>query len=270
PRQALPAQRCGPTVVAEARPVKTPAARAAQAGRRVPAGRRLAATGTPLENHLGELWAQLDCVLPGLLGGRDHFNRHYRTPIEKHGDAERQARLNRRIAPFVLRRSKEAVAPELPPKTVIEHAVDLDGRQRDLYETMRLAMHGKVRTALARRGLAQSNIVVLDALLKLRQACCDPRLVTLSGAAGTKAYKAGSAKLTALLPMLAELIGEGRRILLFSQFTRMLDLIATELERENIAFVRLDGRTRNRDTPIARFQAGEVPLFLISLKAGGT
>ncbi len=268
-REALLAQRFTVVVFDEAQAIKNPRSLAAQVARVIPAQRRLAVTGTPVENHLGELWAQMDCVLPGLLGDAKHFAKHFRTPIEKHGDADRQAVLNRRIAPFMLRRDKESVAPELPAKTIIEHRIELAGRQRELYETLRLAMHGRVREALAKRGLAQSSIVVLDALLKLRQACCDPRLVKLDGKARTAGSSPPSAKLDVLLPMLDELVDEGRRILLFSQFTGMLDLIEAAVRERGIAYVRLDGSTRDRTTPIRRFQAGEAPLFLISLKAGG-
>ena len=268
-REALLAQRFTVVVFDEAQAIKNPRSQAAQVARVIPAQRRLAVTGTPMENHLGELWAQMDCVLPGLLGDAKHFARYYRTPIEKHGDADRQDRLNRRIAPFMLRRDKETVAPELPAKTIIEHRIELAGRQRELYETLRLAMHGRVREALAKRGLAQSSIVVLDALLKLRQACCDPRLVKLDGKARTAGTAPPSAKLDVLLPMLDELVDEGRRILLFSQFTGMLDLIEAAVQARGLGYVRLDGSTRDRATPIRRFQAGEAPLFLISLKAGG-
>ncbi|MDQ3617393.1 MAG: DEAD/DEAH box helicase [Pseudomonadota bacterium] len=268
-RESLLAQHFTVVVFDEAQAIKNPRSQAAQVARVIPAQRRLAVTGTPMENHLGELWAQMDCVLPGLLGDARHFSKHFRTPIEKHGDADRQTRLNRRIAPFMLRRDKESVAPELPAKTIIEHKIELAGRQRELYETLRLAMHGRVREALAKRGLAQSSIVVLDALLKLRQACCDPRLVKLDGKARTAGTSPPSAKLDVLLPMLDELVDEGRRILLFSQFTGMLDLIEAAVRERGIAYVRLDGSTRDRATPIWRFQAGEAPLFLISLKAGG-
>ena len=252
----------------EAQAIKNPLSQAALVARALPVQRRLAVTGTPLENHLGELWAQFDCVLPGLLGSREHFNRHFRTPIEKHADGERQQRLNRRIAPFMLRRNKEAVAPELPPKTVIERQVELTGGQRELYETLRLAMHERVREALGKRGMAQSSIVILDALLKLRQVCCDPRLIKLDGQR-RRAEPPPSAKLGLLHEMLAELREEGRRVLLFSQFTGMLDLIEADLKAHRRDFVRLDGSTTDRASPIRRFQSGEVPLFLISLKAGG-
>jgi superfamily II DNA or RNA helicase len=249
----------------EAQAIKNPRAKAAQIAREIRAPRKLVVTGTPLENHLGELWAAVDLALPGLLGSERGFARHYRTPIEKQGDAAVGERLKRRIAPFLLRRRKEEVARELPPKTEVVQRIDLEGRQRELYESLRLAMHERVREAIAARGLEQSGIMVLDALLKLRQACCDPRLVKLEDAREIEE----SAKLEALLPMLEELIDEGRRILLFSQFTSMLDLIEVPLIEAGIRFVRLDGSTEDRETPVQRFRRGDVPLFLLSLKAGG-
>jgi SNF2 family DNA or RNA helicase len=144
--------------------------------------------------------------------------------------------------------------------------VELDGAQRDLYETIRLAMHKRVRDEVTRRGVERSRIVVLDALLKLRQVCCDPRLVKLPAARAAS----DSAKLEALMDMLPDLIDDGRRVLLFSQFTSMLDLIEPELVARGIPYVELRGATKDRVTPVNRFQNGEVPLFLISLKAGGT
>ncbi|MCY1210869.1 hypothetical protein D9M68_308440 [compost metagenome] len=165
----------------------------------------------------------------------------------------------------MLRRRKDEVATELPPKTMIVRTVELEGTQRDLYETVRAAMQEKVRAAVAAKGLARSHIIVLEALLKLRQVCCDPRLVKIKEAARIKE----SAKLDLLLHMLPELIEEGRRILLFSQFTSMLDLIAAALRNTGIPYVMLTGDTTDRVTPVERFNQGEVPLFLISLKAGG-
>jgi SNF2 family DNA or RNA helicase len=235
--------------------------------REIDAGRRLAMTGTPLENHLGELWAQFDAVEPGLLGSERHFNRFFRTPIEKHADAERQQRLNRRIGLLLLRRRKEDVLTELPPKTEIVHRLELDGDQREFYETLRLAQHERVREAVRERGLAQSGIIVLDALLKLRQICCDPRLVKLAGARRIKR----SAKFDALFELLANLLDEGRRVLLFSQFAEMLELIARALDTRGIEHLRLTGQTpgKHRAEMVRRFQSGKVGVFLISLKAGG-
>ncbi|HEB67269.1 MAG TPA: DEAD/DEAH box helicase, partial [Gammaproteobacteria bacterium] len=253
-------------ILDEAQQIKNPKAKAAQVARRLDARQRICLTGTPLENHLGELWSLFHFLMPGLLGDERQFRRLFRNPIEKHGDAERAERLARRVAPFMLRRTKEQVATELPPKTEIVHSVPLTGTQRDLYESIRLTLHGKVREAIARQGLKRSHIVVLDALLKLRQICCDPRLLKIDAARKVRR----SAKLELLMELLPELLDEGRRILLFSQFTTMLGLIEDELKARGIEYVKLTGKTRNRATPIERFQNGEVPLFLISLKAGGT
>jgi len=253
-------------VLDEAQNVKNPRAKAAMASRSLRAQQCVALTGTPIENHLEELWSIYAFAVPGLLSERSRFARLFRTPIEKKDDVVRRQALATRIRPFLLRRTKERVASELPEKTEVVQRVELAGEQRDLYETIRLAMHKRVRDEVGRRGLARSRIVVLDALLKLRQVCCDPRLLKLQAAAGVRE----SAKLEALLEMLESLLEDGRRVLLFSQFTSMLDLIVPELHARNIPFVELRGETRDRETPVNRFQAKDVPLFLISLKAGGT
>ncbi|MBK1648707.1 SNF2-related protein [Rhabdochromatium marinum] len=258
-------------ILDEAQAVKNPRSKAAEAVRAVKARHRLCLTGTPLENHLGELWSLMDFLMPGLLGDDRRFKRLFRTPIEKFADQPRSEQLRRRIAPFMLRRTKEEVAPELPPKTEILREVPITGTQRDLYETLRLAMHERVRKEVERKGLSRSGIVILDALLKLRQVCCDPRLVPLDSARQVKE----SAKLDLLMELLTDLLDEGRHILLFSQFASMLDLIEGELKtkrklRPDQDYVKLTGRTRNRDVLVDRFQSGEVPLFLISLKAGGS
>ncbi len=254
-------------IVDEAQFIKNPATAAAKALRHLDTRHRLAMTGTPLENHLGELWALFDFVSSGFLGDAKGFLKNWRSPIEKRGDPERQKQLARRVKPFLLRRSKADVAADLPPKVEMSEAIDLGPAQRALYEGIRLTMHSRIREAIAEKGLSRSRIELLDALLKLRQACCDPRLVkTPQG----RESRAASAKLERLMEMVPELIEEGRRILLFSQFTSMLDLIEAEVKRLKIPFVRLDGQTRDRATPVKSFQAGDVPLFLISLKAGGT
>ena len=262
---ALHRQPFALAVLDEAQQVKNPRTRARRALKELGIPRVLALTGTPLENHLGELWAQLDLTVPGLLGDEHSFRKFYRQPIEKQGEAEAQARLNRRIAPFILRRTKAQVARELPAKTEITRNVRLEGRQRELYEGLRLSLTEELRQVIAQRGIEHSGIVVLDALLKLRQVCCDPRLVKLEAARGVQE----SAKLELLMDMLPALVDEGRSILLFSQFTSMLALISRELERLRIPYLLLTGDTRDRATPVRRFQAGEVPLFLLSLKAGG-
>jgi superfamily II DNA or RNA helicase len=253
-------------VLDEAQAIKNAAAKTTQLVCRLDARHRLCLTGTPMENHLGELWSQFAFLMPGLLGDAKRFARVFRTPIEKKQDGERRAVLSGRLKPFLLRRTKSLVAADLPPKTEILRPLELAGPQRDLYETVRVATHEKVRREVAEKGLARSHIVVLDALLKLRQVCCDPRLVKLTAARQVSV----SAKLEHLMEMLPPLIEEGRQILLFSQFTSMLDLIKPALAEAGIDFVELRGDTKDRAGPVARFQKGKVPLFLISLKAGGT
>jgi len=264
--EALRAQPYHYVILDEAQAIKNPRAKAADTLRTLDTRHRLCLTGTPMENHLGELWSLFHFLMPGWLGDERRFRRLFRTPIEKHGNAERRAALTRRLKPFLLRRTKEQVAKELPPKNEIVREVELDGAQRDLYESIRVALHDKVRREVEKHGLARSQIVILDALLKLRQVCCDPRLLKLEAAKKVRQ----SAKLELLMEMLPELIEEGRRGLLFSQFTSMLALIEHELDALGIPYARLAGDTRDRATPVDRFQSGAVPLFLISLKAGGT
>ncbi|WP_375068126.1 DEAD/DEAH box helicase [Stenotrophomonas lactitubi] len=263
--QALQAHSYHLLILDEAQQVKNPRSRAAATLRTLQARHRLCLTGTPLENHLGELWTQFDFLLPGLLGSEKQFNQHWRHPIERGSDRRRAQLLAQRMRPFILRRRKDQVASELPPKTVITRTVAMEGGQRELYETVRAAMEKQVREAINGSGLARNHIVVLDALLKLRQVCCDPRLLPGHAPART----AGSAKLDLLREMLPSMVEEGRRILLFSQFTGMLALIAQALDALGLAYVTLTGDTQNRVTPVQRFMDGEVPVFLISLKAGG-
>ncbi|MEO6676088.1 MAG: DEAD/DEAH box helicase [Pseudomonas sp.] len=255
-------------ILDEAQNIKNPVSKAAQAARDLQARQRLCLSGTPLENHLGELWSQFHFLLPGWLGDSKTFNRDYRTPIEKRGNSERMQHLTARIKPFLLRRKKDQVATELPPKTEIVHWVELSDGQRDVYETVRVAMDKKVRDEIARSGVGRSQIIILDALLKLRQVCCDLRLIKMTLTA--KALRSGSGKLVSLMEMLEELLSEGRKILLFSQFTSMLALIEEELQQRGVGYSLLTGETTDRRTPVKDFQSGKVPLFLISLKAGGT
>lgn len=253
-------------ILDEAQYIKSPSSKAAQAARQLEARQRLCLSGTPLENHLGELWSLFHFLLPGWLGDAKAFNRDYRVPIERQGNDERLQHLNARIKPFLLRRTKEQVATELPAKTEMIHWVELSDAQRDVYETMRLAMDQKVRAEITRKGVARSQIIILEALLKLRQVCCDLRLVN-SQAPTTRGAHSG--KLASLMEMLEELLAEGRRVLLFSQFTSMLRLIEAELQQRTIAYALLTGETRDRRAPVQDFQRGRLQIFLISLKAGG-
>ena len=252
-------------ILDEAQTVKNAASQGAAVVRQIKARHRLCLTGTPLENHLGELWSQFDFLLPGFLGDARTFTKTWRTPIEKHANNLRRELLAQRIRPFILRRRKEDVAKELPAKTIIPRTVELEAGQRDLYETVRSAMDKRVRDEIAAKGFARSQIIILDALLKLRQVCCDPRLVKSDAAKKVKQR----AKLDQLMGMLPELVDEGRKVLVFSQFTAMLALIEIELKAVGLDYALLTGQTQDREEQVRRFQQGEVPIFLISLKAGG-
>lgn len=254
-------------ILDESHYIKNTRSKAAQTAGSLDASHRLCLSGTPLENHLGELWSQFHFLLPGLLGDEKTFNTQFRHPIERQDDPVRRTLLNRRIRPFLLRRTKDNVAKELPQKTEMVRRIELSGQQRDLYETVRLAMDKKVRDEIDRKGVARSQIVILEALLKLRQVCCDPRLV--KSMPSKKNTAAVSAKLVDLMQMVEDLLGEGRKILVFSQFTSMLGLIEEELDARNIPYAILTGETRDRSAQVAAFQQGAVPIFLISLKAGG-
>ncbi|MFN3712996.1 MAG: SNF2-related protein [Alcanivoracaceae bacterium] len=252
-------------VLDEAQQIKNPRSKAAQAAMQLESRHRLCLTGTPMENHLGELWSLFNFAIPGYLGDESRFREHYRKPIEQDGDGERAALLARRVSPFLLRRTKDEVAADLPGKVEITRTIPLTPRQADLYENVRLAMDKRVRQALAGKGLARSHITVLDALLKLRQICCDPQLLPTSRGG----RQAPSAKREYFIELVRELVDEGRRILVFSQFTSMLALLEEDLQRERIAFLKLTGQTRKRQQVIDDFRAGSAPVFLISLKAGG-
>jgi superfamily II DNA or RNA helicase len=252
-------------VLDEAHAIKNHDAQAAEALRALDARNRLCLSGTPIENHLGELWSLFDFLNPGLLGGKQEFAMQFRAPIELQGDVTRLGALRERVKPFILRRTKDAVAPELPAKTQLVQSIELDGAQRELYESIRVAAHADVRSHIKQRGLAGSTIAILDALLKLRQVCCDPRLVASDAARDVS----GSVKLDALLELVTTQLGDGRRILVFSQFARMLGLISEALLARGIGHVTLTGSTPDRQKPIDAFQAGRSDVFLISLKAGG-
>lgn len=250
-------------ILDEAQHIKNPDAQTSQAARAISAKHRLCLSGTPVENHLGELWSQFHFLFPGLIGTLEQFRVTYQTPIEKDGDGTRRAALARRIGPLILRRTKQEVAKELPPKTEITHPITMDEAQADLYETVRSTMDKQVRQALAIHG-QEAQVVFLDALLKLRQICCHPALLNERHAA------VESAKFAYLIDLLATLKEEGHRVLLFSQFTSMLALIEAHLQAIGTNYLILTGATKDRQGLVERFQGGEGEVFLISLKAGGT
>ncbi len=252
-------------ILDEAHTIKNTRSRAHQAAKRLNATHRVCLTGTPVENHLGELWALFDFLNPGFLGDELSFRRWYRMPIEQYGDDERLASLRQTVSPYLLRRLKRDVAKELPPKTELARPVVLTGKQRELYESIRVAAHGDIRKLIAKKGLAASTVPILDALTKLRQVCCDPRLVPMRAAREVRR----SAKYERLFELLEAQLERGHRVLVFSQFTRMLDLIARGLDERRRGYLMLTGQSRDRQSLVDSFEAGEADVFLISLKAGG-
>ncbi|HEU4431047.1 MAG TPA: DEAD/DEAH box helicase [Myxococcota bacterium] len=246
-------------VLDEAQAIKNPDSQTARAAFALRAGQRIALTGTPVENRLEELWSEMHFLNPGLLGGRSDFDERYARPIAN-GDADAAARLRERLRPFVLRRRKAEVAPELPPRTdVVLHCV-LSDAERAVYDAVRAATAPAVLERLAAGG---SVMEALEALLRMRQACCHPRLVpgqTLEA----------SAKLELLVDRLETVAADGHTALVFSQWTSLLDLVEPQLRGAELAFVRLDGATRDRGEVVAQFQSDAgPPVFLISLRAGG-
>ena len=253
-------------ILDEAQNIKNPRAKASQVVRQLNAKHRLCLTGTPMENHLGELWSLFHFLMPGFLYSQDVFNKTYRKPIEKNADLSIKSKLISRIKPFMLRRLKTEVAKELPEKTTIEVNIDMNEQQSKLYEAARATMQKNIRELIATKGFHRSQIQILSALLKLRQVCCHPALLQLDN---VKNQNIESAKLDHLLQMVQDMVEEGRKILIFSQFTTMLQIIENQLKILNIPTVKLIGQTKKRDQVITKFQTGDIPVFLISLKAGG-
>jgi len=253
-------------ILDESQYIKNAATKTTKVAYKLKAKHRVCLSGTPMENHLGELWSTFNFLMPGLLQSNKSFNSTFRHPIERHGDAAAQISLHRRVGPLILRRTKGVVAKELPPKTVIPHYITLNDAQVDLYETVRASMDKRVRDAVKKQGFSRSHILILEALLKLRQICCHPQLLKLDAAQEITS----SAKLDYLSQLLETLIEEERRILIFSQFTSMLAHIEDHLTAHGTPFVKITGSTKDRQTPVEQFQSGKVPIFLISLKAGGT
>jgi len=252
-------------ILDEAQKIKNPKTKMAVAIKSFKSEYRLALSGTPIENHLGELWSIFDFLMPGFLDNLSFFKSYYQNPIEKEYDFGRRELLNKKIAPFILRRTKGEVAEELPPKTEIIKRATFTQEQATLYENIRITMEQKVRETIKGKGLARSHITILDALLKLRQVCCHPQLLKLDSAKSVKE----SAKLDMFLELIDELHSEGRKVLVFSQFTSMLSIIEESIKKRKIKYTKLTGATRKRDEAIDKFTKGDAQIFLISLKAGG-
>ena len=252
-------------ILDEAQKIKNPKTKMAVAIKSFNSKYKLALSGTPIENHLGELWSIFDFLMVGFLDKLKTFKSFYQNPIEQEHDFKRRELLNKKIAPFILRRTKEEVVKELPPKTEIIKRAKFSPKQAKLYENIRVTMEKKVREAIKGKGLSRSHITILDALLKLRQVCCDPQLLKLDSAKGVKE----SAKLEMFLELIDDLNLEGRKVLVFSQFTSMLSIIEEQIKKRKILYSKLTGATRKREEAIEKFTKGDAQIFLISLKAGG-
>jgi superfamily II DNA or RNA helicase len=261
---AFAAIEWGGLVLDEAQFVKNPATKVHAAARGIRAPFRLAVTGTPVENNLGELWALLQIVAPGLFPSRRRFDERYRRPIEDDRNDERLARLRRRIRPLMLRRTKELVAPELPPKQEQVLQVELHPRHRRLYDTVLQRERQKLLGLID--DLDRQRFIVYRSLTLLRMLALDASLIDDSRYAGYP-----SAKLDALFEQLDDVLAEGHRALVFSQFTSFLGRVASRLDAAGVPYAYLDGSTpaRRRDAAIDEFRGGAASVFLISLKAGG-
>lgn len=252
-------------ILDEAQAIKNPSSQTARAATKIPAQHRLCLTGTPVENRLEELWSIFRFLMPGLLGSLEAFRERFVKPIET-GSAKAREDLHRRVKPYVLRRLKQQVAPELPELTEMVIRCDMSPAQRKVYDAVRMAARADVQRVIAERGVGRSTFQVLEALLRMRQACCDPSL--LPGEAG---QDAPSCKLDRLEELLVNTVGDNHKLLVFSQWTALLDRVEPRLEALGIPWVRLDGSTRHRQEVIDKFQSDDgPPVFLLSLKAGGT
>jgi len=248
----------------EAQHIKNRQTQNAHAVKAVRANHRLVLTGTPVENSVLDLWSLFDFLMPGYLGAAEDFRERYEIPIMRDRNAQAQERLARRLRPFVLRRRKREVAADLPERIEQVSFCDLNAEQRAIYQQVLEAGRREVLDGGTEQGLAKSRMVVLTTLLRLRQICCDVRLLK------TVETAAASGKVELFNELLEEVLDGGHRVLVFSQFTSMLVLLREELSAQKIGFCYLDGSTTDRGRVVDQFQRdAALPVFLISLKAGG-
>ena len=253
-------------ILDEAQQIKNPLSATARAAKRLKADRRLALSGTPIENRLSEIWSIFDFVSPGLLGPLDKFEERYSRPIDN-GDQKAAARLRATIHPFILRRTKSEVAKDLPEKIETDNYCELTGEQSALYAAVLKEVRAQVMGEVEKQGMARSHIQILAGLTRLRQAACDPRLLGLP----RQFTDEDSGKLVALRELIQTSVEGGHRVLVFSQFVSMLTLIRRALEEDKIGYEYLDGSTKDRSERVDNFQREDgPPIFLISLKAGGS
>ena len=246
-------------ILDEAQAIKNASTTTTKATRLLQARQRLALSGTPVQNHLGELWSLFEFLNPGMLGSASVFRLASSDP-----DDATRALLSRALRPFILRRTKSQVAKDLPERTEETIFCELEDQQRRLYNELREHYRQSLLARVDRDGLAKSKMHVLEALLRLRQAACHPGLIEKERAAEP------SAKLDALLPQLEEVLEENHKALVFSQFTSLLSLVRRRLDAAGMTYEYLDGQTQDREACVRRFQEDpDCKLFLISLKAGG-
>jgi hypothetical protein len=254
-------------ILDEAQNIKNADSATAQACKSLPSDTRLALTGTPLENRLSELWSLFDFLMPGFLGSAEGFSDRFEQPIQVANDGAVRDRLRRRIQPFIMRRLKTEVAKDLPPKTESVAWCEMEPGQAALYREVLEESRRKVNESIEKMGFKRSRVSILAALMRLRQVCCDPRLLKMPP--GT--LLPGSAKLERFGQLVDDLVAEGHRALVFSQFTEMLELLKGEADRRGLRYLYLDGRTKDRMGKVDEFNRPDgPPLFFISLKAGGT
>lgn len=250
-------------ILDEAQAIKNAKTESAKAARLLKSKHRLALSGTPIENHLGELWSLFEFLNPGMLGSASVFQTSTNGP--RNINEESRTLLSRALRPFLLRRTKQQVAKELPEKLEQTIYCEMDDRQKHQYEELRDFYRKGLLEKVEKLGIKKSKIQILEALLRLRQTACHPSLVS-----GEIDDVSPNAKLDILLPRLSEVIDEGHKAIVFSQFTSFLSIVRRRLESEGIGYEYLDGKTRDRGAPVNRFQTDpDCKLFLISLKAGG-
>jgi SNF2 family DNA or RNA helicase len=253
-------------ILDEAQHIKNRRTQNAQAVKAVRARNRIVLTGTPMENSVLDLWSIFDFLMPGYLGSAQDFRERYEQPIARERNPAVQGRLARRLRPFLLRRLKQEVAADLPAKLEQVSFCELTPEQRGVYQQFIEATRKEVLGAVGEQGEARSRMLVLSALLRLRQVCCDLRLLK----SDKPDPDATSGKLELFRELLEEVLDGGHRVLVFSQFVGMLALLQEELKREGVEYCYLDGSTQDRGEVVNRFQSSpQIPVFLISLKAGG-
>ncbi|MCB9232264.1 MAG: DEAD/DEAH box helicase [Bacteroidia bacterium] len=251
-------------ILDESQMIKNPASKTNKAVRKLVSKHRLSLTGTPIENTLMDLWSQMAFLNPGLLGGEKFFKEFYVLPIEKSQDQERRDQLRRLINPFILRRTKEQVASELPPKIETIHFCEMEDEQKEVYEEVRNSYRNFLLDLINSQSFNKNKFNIMAGLQKLRQIAIDPRLVPEGGP------NIPSAKYEEFKRMLDDVLSKGSKVLVFSQFVKFLSLIRKDLDKEGITYAYLDGSTQDRQAEVKSFQEDpNVPVFLISLKAGG-